>query len=115
MIELTIHEFLNDNIIATEFPLDISNWELIKSIKEFNENTKQFFHTITTIHNYLVNPKLLAWTIWSGVVKYSFSICLLVCLFGIIAYLAGINKGKKFAKISFGVYLLITMFNAALS
>jgi hypothetical protein len=32
----------------------------------------------------------------------------------IILYLFGIKAGKKYAKLSFGFYLLITMINAAL-
>lgn len=113
MVEMTIHEFLCSTS-AADFPVDISNWEIVKSINEFNQNTKDFFHTISSVHYYLSNPKLLAWVVWGGVVKYSFWICLFIFMFSIIGYLFGIKKGKKYAKISFGIYLIISMFNAAL-
>lgn len=101
---------------------DFSNWEVIKNTRElidemhqFGENTKVFFDTFAKVVYYLTNPKLLAWMIWNGLVKYSFWICIFICLFGIIAYLAGWTKGKQWAKGSMMFYIIVQMFNIGLS
>lgn len=87
---------------------------MLKAIKEFNSNTKVFFETFAKAIYYLSHPKILAYIMWNGLVKYSFWICMIICLFSIIAYLIGWQKGKKWAQGSIITYIVIMMFNSAL-
>jgi len=89
--------------------------QCVNSIKEFNENTKAFFSTVSNIIYYLTHPKQLGLLIWNGLVEHSFEICLLICLLSIVAYLVGYERGKKVAKGSVLTYIVVQMFNSALS
>lgn len=120
VITMTIPEFLQsveyNSAISMSSPwYDISNWDLVKAINSFNDNTKTFFETVSKLIYYFAHPKILAWIVWNGVVKYSFWICLFICLFSVIAYMIGWQKGKSLAKGSIITYIIIMMFNSALS
>ncbi len=93
---------------------DVSNWEVVKAINDFNNNTKDFFQSVSDLVYYFTHPKAFAWTMWNGLVKYSFGICMFICLFGVIAYIIGWKKGKVCAKGSVIAYIIIMMFNSAL-
>lgn len=87
---------------------------MVKAIREFNTNAKIFFDTFGKAMYYLTHPKVLAFVMWNGLVKYSFWICMFICLFSIIAYIIGWKKGKILAQGSVLTYIIIMMFNTAL-
>lgn len=112
---MSIQEFLqNKQCYASLNPFDVSNLEIVKSINEFNYNTKAFCESITRFIYYMKHPKELSWLIWLAVVENSFWICIFICLFSIIAYIVGWKKGKLWAKGSVLAYIIIMMFNSAL-
>lgn len=115
-----IQEFLQNGQYNTPVntptkPLfDMSNLEIVKAVNEFNSNTKVFFQSITNLIYYFKHPKEFSWIIWMNVVKNSFAICMFICLFSVIAYIIGWEKGKVWAKGSVIAYIIIMMFNSAL-
>jgi hypothetical protein len=114
---LTISQFLNDKShpYALSLPLALGEGEgTIQTIKEFCETTGDFFRGMSKIMYYLLNPKQLAWMMWSGLVAHSFEICLLLCLISMMAWLIGWNKGKKIATGSILFYGVVQAINAAL-
>ncbi|AJE11410.1 hypothetical protein [Clostridium botulinum] len=108
---MSVQEFLQGNINSH---LDISNFEIVKSINEFNANTKAFFESISNFIYYTKHPKEFSAVVWVSVVKNSFWICMFICLFSIIAYIIGWKKGKLWAKGSIITYIIIMMFNSSL-
>ncbi|MBO0571173.1 hypothetical protein FDF50_14660 [Clostridium botulinum] len=108
---MSVQEFLQGNITS---PFDISNFEIVKSINEFNANTKAFFESISNFIYYTRHPKEFSAVVWVSVVKNSFWICMFICLFSVIAHIIGWKKGKLWAKGSIITYIIIMMFNSAL-
>lgn len=88
--------------------------ETFEAIKDFCESTKDFFVTAGKILWYLTHPKKLGMLLWSGCVKYSLPICLIMCLLALILYLCGWKKIKPLIGGSFLGYLVIQMVNSAL-
>lgn len=113
---MTIEEFLNqdENNYAICIPMASLFEDIEKSvdaIKQFCDTTGEFFQTMGKVMHYLLNPKELAWMMWSGLVANSLEICLLLCLLSTMAWLIGWNKGKKIATGSILVYGVIQAIN----
>lgn len=90
----------------------LQNNKLIEEIQNLNNNFKTFLDGIKAVILYISHPKLLLAAIWNFSVSYSFSICLIVCMFAMILYVLGIKRASKWVKISFFSYLTIQVFNS---
>lgn len=108
------NQVTNNNLIHSNDSL-IGKLEALRdSVMQLGSDVGKIVNGVGKVIYYLTHPKILAWIIWGGLVKYSFWICLFICLLSTIAFIIGWKKGKKYAIGSFLVYTIIEMFNAAL-
>lgn len=107
------------NEAPTQTPLfDFSNWQLIRSIDSFNQslknfgdNTKDFFDTVKTIHQYFTNPML----IWNGFISISFWLCLIICVSSFLIYLMTNRKKDLYnSKYAFAVWIILKILDLSI-
>jgi hypothetical protein len=87
---------------------------LPENVQKISDNIQAFVNGIRKVGYYITHPVELAQLFWRFVVANSFTICLVICIGGLILYVIGIKKGAKWAKVSFFSYLSIQVFNAAM-
>jgi hypothetical protein len=64
-----------------------------------------------TVKGVLAN--LLLW-VWKGIVKYSYWLCLLTAIAGLIYYCFGNKKGARWSKTALASYLLIKIIDSVI-
>lgn len=83
--------------------INTDSWELTKAIREFNENTRDFFQGITNFFYYIAHPtEILKWIATDG-----FPLVALITSIAIILYIMGWKKGSKIAAGTITVYGII--------
>lgn len=118
---MTIAEFLGDaepQIQQTPSIFDYNNWQVVKSMDSFkqsvtdlNNNAKEFFDMMKTIHYYFANPIL----IWNGFISISFWVCLIVCLSSFLIYLMNGRKNDlDRSKFCFALWILLKILDMSI-
>lgn len=90
--------------------VDFSKIDLNNQLSKLNDYLKNLCDFVY----YLTHPKQLLLLTWSGIVKYSYIICLVVLLISILFYLTNNKKSVKWIKGSILIYLLIQALNCVI-
>lgn len=88
----------------------------MNGMTQLNDDLQKIGNSLDNINKvlfYISHPVSLAELLWKSLVTYSYPICMMVCLIGIILYLIGIKKGGKYAVGSLMAYIVIQMLNIA--
>lgn len=112
-ITIPVEDFLNQGqyTLPQNTPTTpLIDFSLSRHIAELNENLKAIGKSIY----YLTHPKQLLLILWSCTVEYSYLICLLICVAGVIAYILGHKKDSKWITGSIVGYTIIQAINSAL-
>ena len=86
----------------------IFDFSLTQQITELNLHLK----TIGKIIFYITHPKQLLSILWYCSVEYSYLICLIICVAGVIMYILGHKKGAKWISGSIVSYSIIQAINS---
>lgn len=113
---MTLSEFLHANETNHVSSIQLNSYTLlslplVEQIKELNENTKEFFHSVKVIYNYITNPIL----IWNGMMALSYWICLISCLSCFLMYLmTNRKKDIQRSKVALAVYIILKLIDSSI-
>lgn len=85
-----------------------------EDINKIAVTLQELINTFKDIKYYVFNPVALIGLIWGLIVKYSKSVCLIVCFVGFLMYLVGIKKGAKVSMSSIIAYMIIKIFSVVI-
>jgi len=93
----------------------ISKFEDLKegitgSIESLNENLNK----IIDFFEFITDPSKIVLWLWHGVVEYSYIICFIICVVGILTWVHGSKKGAIATKVSITAFAIIRAINACL-